>query len=249
MSIGRTFTEEVIAVGDSGGRVLAMKIVCAECGSVAYFAHQTGKSRKPPVAAQQSFQNKGWVVGSGPRKDFCPLHAAPASRKGQTAMKHESMPAPAAKAEPPRASTIEDRRVINMKLTEVYADGGYATPWTDQKVADDLGVPRAWVTEIREQMYGPEGSNPLLDDYLTAQAAFTAECKALADGRVDLVRTAEEVDTRIRGLHADVVDQVKAACRKVADLAADIRRRGDELDGKARDILALGKRVEREIGR
>lgn len=254
MSLGRIFNEETITVGDAGARALAMKIICAECGGVAYFAHQTGNSRKPPIAAQQNFQSKGWVVGNGPRKDFCPLHAAPAKRKGRAAMPTngktiELTANVPARAEPPREPGIDDRRIINLKLMECYADGGYVTPWTDQRVADDLNVPRAWVSAVREFSFGPEGSNPLFDEFLAAQASLAAECRALSVSRIELVSVAAETDTRIKALQDDVLAQVKAACRKVADLAADVRRRGDELDAKARDLSSLGKRVEREIGR
>ncbi len=79
MSTHRTFPEVPIVRGDT--RVMAMEIRCIVCGAVDYFPHQTGAKRKPPVAAQQNFQAKGWSVGNGPRKDFCPLHAAPSSRK------------------------------------------------------------------------------------------------------------------------------------------------------------------------
>ncbi len=153
------------------------------------------------------------------------------------------------RAEPPRLPSIDDRRIINIKLTECYADGGYVSPWTDQRVADDLNVPRAWVSEVREFSFGPEGSNPLFDEFLSAQAGFAADCRALSLSRVELVSVAADADKRIKALQDDVQAQVKAACRKVADLAADVRRRGDELDAKGRDLAALAKRVEREIGR
>lgn len=226
MSIGRIFPEASIEAG--GRRAKALQITCAECGAVAYFAHQTGKSRKPPVAAQQSFQNKGWVVGSGPRKDFCPEHAQPSARKGNTDMKNPQSAVEAApRAEAPRTSTVEDRRLINMKLAEVYADGGYVTPWTDQRVADDLGVPRAWVTEIREGFYGPEGSNPLFDKYLAESADIALHLAQLAEER------------KVAG------EMVKRA----TEAAAKVRTRCDELEAKVRDVQALGKRVERELGR
>ncbi|KNY18221.1 hypothetical protein AKG11_03520 [Shinella sp. SUS2] len=254
MSVGRIFNEEVIAIGDTGGRALAMKIVCAECGGVAYFPHQTGKTRKPPIAAQQSFQNKGWVVGKGPRKDFCPFHAAPASRKGRAAMAVngktiELAANPPVRAEPPREPSVEDRRIINLKLMEVYTDGGYVSPWTDQRVADDLNVPRAWVSAVREFSFGPEGSNPLFDEFLAASSAFLADNRALATLRVEFLKTSAEIEERLKVVQEEFLGHVRAACRRVSESSSDIRRRGDDLDGKARDISTLAKRVEKEIGR
>lgn len=133
----------------------------------------------------------------------------------------------APRAAEPRAPSLDEKRLINMKLAEVYADGGYVTPWTDQRVADDLGVPRAWVTEIREGFYGPEGSNPLFDKYL-------AEC-------ADLARHQAEITEERKALGELV--------RRATEAATKVRTRCDELDGKIRDVQALGKRVERELGR
>lgn len=213
MSLGRTFPEETIDHG--GERVRAMVITCAECGAVAYFpAMQTGP-RRPPSMARKSFQNKGWVVGSGPRKDFCPHHAAPAARKGRS-----SMPAASSKADAPRTMTREERGIIFAKIGDVYSGERYVTPWTDQKVADDLNVPRAWVSEVRDAFYGPEGSNPLFDQYLAAAAGIE----------------------RIRG-------EIAEERKRLLELAAGLRGRCDDLDSKIRDQAVLGKRIEREIGR
>lgn len=229
MSLGRTFTEEHIPAGDGEGRARAMKIVCAECGAVAYFAHQTGARRKPPVAAKQNFQAKGWVVGSGPRKDFCPLHAAPSSRKGRAEMpaNQNGTAEPSPKADAPREITREERGIIFAKIGDVYGSDRYVTPWTDQKVADDLGVPRAWVSDVREQFYGPEGSNPLLDQFLADNAVFQRERAAMAEER----KAALEM------------------IRKGTEAAQRICRRCDDLDSKGRDLQAMAKRIEREIGR
>lgn len=229
MSLGRTFSEGHISAGDGDTRVLAMRIVCAECGAAAYFARQTGKTRKPPVAARQNFQAKGWVVGSGPRKDFCPLHAAPSSRKGRADMpaKETATPEPGRKADAPREITREERGIIFAKIEDVYGTDRYMSPWTDQKVADDLGVPRAWVADVREQFYGPEGSNPLFDQFLAETAA--------------LVRLQGEI-TEARKAALDMI-------RKANEEAGKVRVRCDELDSKVRDVQALAKRVEREIGR
>lgn len=69
-------------------------------------------------------------------------------------------PAPKRAAEPPREMSRDDRRLIFAKLDEVYVDEntGYSAGWTDDKVATDLGVPRAWVAQIRDENFGP-GTN------------------------------------------------------------------------------------------
>jgi hypothetical protein len=61
--------------------------------------------------------------------------------------------------EPPQEPTRDDKKLINMKLTEVYLENSYANGWTDKRVSEDLGVPQAWVATIREEFFGPENSN------------------------------------------------------------------------------------------
>lgn len=65
------------------------------------------------------------------------------------------------KADPPRQMSRDDRRVIFAKLNDVYIDEskGYDGGWSDQRVAKDLGVPLAWVKEIRQENFGLESSN------------------------------------------------------------------------------------------
>lgn len=210
----RIFPEVPISYGDKSTK--AMQITCTCCGAVAYFPHQTGVNRKPPIAATQHFQNKGWVVGSNPRKDFCPVHASPAKRKGQKAMADTV----ATIADKPREMSREDRRIINDKLDEVYAKDAYKSPWTDAAVAKDLGVPRDWVAQVREQFFGPAGSNPLYDEFLKETAQMEVA-----------FRTCEEATARAE----------KAA--------ADQRQAQGDLSRAMDSYRVLARKVEREISR
>lgn len=71
---------------------------------------------------------------------------------------------PELKAEPPRVMAIDDRRIVFEKIGDVYVDPkiGYSKDWTDQRIAVELGCPRAWVSEVREQFYGPEANQELV---------------------------------------------------------------------------------------
>lgn len=92
-------------------------------------------------------------------------------------------PQPGASEKPPREMSREDRRLIFAKLEEVYIDErvGYTANWNDQRVADDMAVPRAWVEEIRDQNFGPQ------------KAEQSAEIIAL-NGRLDtLTERAKEL--------------------------------------------------------
>jgi hypothetical protein len=211
----RDFPEESISYGDKSTK--AMKIVCACCNAVAYFPFQTGANRKPPVAAIQHFQNKGWVVGNGPRKDFCPHHVSPAKRKGSTVM--ANIPASSI-ADKPREMTREDRRIINDKLDSVYAKDAYKAPWTDTAVAKDLGVPRDWVAQVREQFFGPAASNPLFDEILAGMAQIEAAFAGCAEIRA----AAEKTAVAYKIAHDDLCKRMDA-------------------------YRVLARKVEREVGR
>jgi hypothetical protein len=58
----------------------------------------------------------------------------------------------------PRMMTHDERRIIDIKLEDVHlgGGGGYIKDWSDEKVAKDLNVPRAWVTKVREDYYGSD---------------------------------------------------------------------------------------------
>ena len=71
--------------------------------------------------------------------------------------------------EPPRKPTIDDRRLVRMKLDDVYLpdEGMYSGDLSDLKIAKDLNVPVAWVSEVRE-LYGDDRckDQPLTRDEL-----------------------------------------------------------------------------------
>jgi hypothetical protein len=76
---------------------------------------------------------------------------------------------------PPRRPSRDERRIIHNKIDEKYVSEavGYTAGWSDQKVADDLGVPVAWVAEIRDENFGPN-----IDEVM---ASTVADAKGLLD--------------------------------------------------------------------
>lgn len=97
---------------------------------------------------------------------------------------------PAPKADTPRAMTYDERRLIFAKLNEVYIDDkrGYDVAWSDERVAKDLGIPRSYVKEIREQNFGPVQENTEVQEFIKDVAALqekilgvSSELKQLSD--------------------------------------------------------------------
>ncbi|HAY06434.1 MAG TPA: hypothetical protein DCY26_07240 [Hyphomonas sp.] len=96
----------------------------------------------------------------------------------------------------------DDRRIITDKLDEIYDEkiGRYISPWTDAAVSRDLGVPRAWVAEVREQFFGPEGSNPDFDAFLEQAAPIIAEMKNMANSARVQLEGVKAIEGRIADL-------------------------------------------------
>lgn len=94
------------------------------------------------------------------QKQQGPLVFTPESKTMGDIMKTDTIREPTISAEAPRVMGKEDRRIIFGKLDEVYVDEktGYDKGWSDERVAKDLGVPRAWVSDVRDEFYGPAKS-------------------------------------------------------------------------------------------
>ena len=231
---GRRFPE--VDIGEGGEHLLAHEITCSVCGAVAYFPFKRRVEFRPPHAIAAHFRVEGWSVGAKSRTDLCPVHAVarrgrrPASTKTPEETKPMTTPVKAAaspaapKADPPKTMSRADRRIVHAKIAEVYDDRHerYFDGWTDAKGAADLGqhVPVAWVREIRDLDFGPEGSNPMFDDFLKRQAAFATDREA-----------------------------VQALMLRHLEAGRDLRRRLDDLDVKAIELSKLAGRIEKEIGR
>jgi hypothetical protein len=167
---GRTFPIEHIGNHD-GVTMMGAKIECCVCGAVDYSATKRGIN---PIVYEKNFRSKGWFIGNGPRMDKCPNCQKPKKPDLKVVNNMET-----AKVEAPREMTREDRRIISAKLEDVYLKDRYDAPWTDAAVARDLGVPRAWVIDVRDQFFGPAGSNDEFDDFLERAAPVISDLKNL----------------------------------------------------------------------
>lgn len=167
----RTFT--VVRHPDVNDKRNGLKIRCGNCDNTQTF-YKLGVISHTHAA--RVFREKGWLIGASARADRCPACASgighykpkeepkaipvvPEPERKPAAFPVEvAVPEPVIPAIPvvDRDQTREDRRLINMRLNEVYGENCYQAGWTDEKVAADLGVPVKWITDIREDMFGPE---------------------------------------------------------------------------------------------
>lgn len=237
---------ERATVAHAAGMAAALRIVCGCCEASGYAILSAALRQGPAEVVTDHFRAGGWTVGATPADDRCPAcrrnsstrnrmkgqtMAAAKPRKAAATAKAFAVKAAGAapasidatttapQADPPPAMDREDRRIITEKLDDVYGDRGYRGSWTDTTLARDLNVPRAWVSEVREAFFGPEGSNPLLDEYTTEKEGFDR-------------------------LHSGFMAARKAHCEehdRLLKMAMDLSRKAD-------DIARIGKRIERELG-
>ncbi len=194
MMAARAFPFATIERG--GKQVSALRIDCA-CGVSAFFkAPRIGHREFVESGhAESHFRSIGWTIGSRPKADRCPDCTARQTSTNQKVV-------PLKPEEKPREMSREDRRIVFAKIDELYLDDktGYSPPWTDGAVARDLGVPRVWVAQVRDELFGPEGSNAEFDAFLEKAAPIIADMKNLFRGATAQLEEARKLASRFEEL-------------------------------------------------
>ena len=186
------------AIMMAGQRVGCHIIRCSECPNTKEIIDR-GYRQLPFDEVQRRFQRAKWFVGHNEKHDLCPdcikRHAderrakrpAPKPKPAPVLTLVQTTPAPMMEAKPmtttmpDRAMNRDDKRVINLKLHDVYLseNDGYAPPHTDASVAKELGVPVGWVREIREELFGPAHSNSEINATLSKIEAAKKDAAAI----------------------------------------------------------------------
>lgn len=192
------------------------RLTCSECGTMhPPVINQARGGAYSPELIIRTFTNKGWSVGKRDGQDKCP---ACVNREQEQRRKSRVVTFPkfnpkdhfaafrkeepvAAVAEPPREMSRDDRRVIFAKLDEVYIDEkvGYSKGWTDKRVAEDLGIPRAWVAQVRDENFGPATSEEI-EKALAECRQIIGEMKAIAAKVADLNKQFADLSDRTNRL-------------------------------------------------
>lgn len=137
-------------------------IRCSDCGVRGEIAPTNAAGCLPPEMVTKKFNQRGWKVGTTPRKDVCPecrkrdsmrIAKVDKNLRAEIIDLHPKKEEP---VEPKKTISREDRRIILAKLNEVYQDEktGYRPGWNDDKVAVDLGVFTKWVADLRAENFG-----------------------------------------------------------------------------------------------
>lgn len=237
--------------GETGGWRKVAHIVCGECGRRATLPIQTGQSVLPDEAVQKKFLAIDWHVGPVEKKDMCPEcvrkekngkvthHASPPLTPKPNGSIGGTIPSDAAvaslkKITEPLAQAIlqkaderemgrTERRLIHDTILAHYpeVDKGYASGWSDQRIATETKMPRKWVEDIRAQFFGETGGNPEMQEFLDEYKRLHVDAVAFLD-RAREIR--KQVDA-ILGDHLFAnVQQISDRISELDKLAAKVKK-------------------------
>lgn len=220
------------AVPHQGRQIRGAVISCGHCGAtktlpINRIADSTPRDQEKleEQFAKKKFAAMGWLVGKKDTAHRCPgCYSAIKSRQAvKNSTNRENVvtlhpnPEPAsakssAIGQTAREMLREDRGIILAKLVEVYGDEktGYGDGWTDKKVSEHLGVPRAWVAKLREENFGPEGNEEIRAvvaeaEKLLAEMRDIAGAIEVHGARFNALRTkAEQIEKSLLQIRKDL---------------------------------------------
>lgn len=215
----------------------AYSIRCRECGEKEQLLPSNPSGTLPPEMVSKKFTQRGWRVGSTPRKDLCPdCQKRPKVEceevrvaKVDKNLRAEIIDLHPKKEEPVKTLDRETRRIILAKLNEVYGDerSGYHQGWSDERVARDLGIQGSWVTDLRYENFGD------------------LPVSAIDKGFLD---EAHKVLEEIKAVHAEA-DALRVRSRNMLSEAERITRDLADLDRKMDDLLAQEQLLAEQIAK
>jgi hypothetical protein len=179
----RPLSYDVLQVRDTSGPRTVARLWCAQCGETLDLALN---STHHADGVERMARAKGWDCDKNrPRRTICPdckarppLKVTAPKPTKPTIPKETPMTTSAL-----RPATPDERMRIRHKLDEVFDDskGMYLDGYSDQRVAEDLKLPRKMIEQIREAAYGPIRTDPELDQLRTDIAALVAQASTLAN--------------------------------------------------------------------
>lgn len=227
----RHFVE--VPIREEGQLVPRYRLKCGSCGCGETLGRMNFGASIADEQVPQKFEDKGWRVGKrhDGRDDRCPscvnreqearrrrLHVVQ-SEECVSVTQNSSGLAVVASAKPstpaadkPREMTRDERRLIWAKLEEVYIDerAGYSAGWTDARVSEDLGIPRAWVSTIRDENFGPGVSEEVEKTLAEARAVakeaaeFRRSMDSLTARGAEIMKRADAVERAARRIEGAV---------------------------------------------
>lgn len=219
------FTEQIDGITRHGQR-----IACATEGCMETFDVINSSTSKPDGVVAQMASRTGWKVDLKKGKHICPgcqkearaeavriSQAKHAARKAAQTTKPQPQnqePAPMnmnVKAQPadansPREMDKTSSRKIFRMLDECYDEPNnrYVTDYTDERIAKELSVPRAWVAKVREEHFGPAGPNPEQARIMEKIQLLESRVITLENAGLELAQNAEKYKAELSELRKQI---------------------------------------------
>lgn len=179
----RPLSYDVVQVRDTTGPRTVARLWCADCGET---LDLTLNSPYHADGVERMARAKGWDCDKNrPSRTICPdCKARPRQPIMAATMKPTKL---TIRKEMPmttvRPASPDERMRIRHKLDGVFDDakGMYLDGFSDQRVAEDLRLPRKMIEQIREAAYGPIRTDPEIDLLRTDIAALIAQASTLAN--------------------------------------------------------------------
>jgi len=174
-------------------------------------------SRRHRKQREEKMHDRNSVVAGAMDRLQTLAQQKPSYETAQAAIVAARHPEKVTKAAVPEVETrkmeVDERRVVFTKLNDVWAGGdmGYAAPWTDAAVAKDLGVPLAWVVEVRSLMFGEIRDNQDIRDILDK---ITQTRQDITDNllvAVGMTKQMAEMATQAKELHNKIKELQRTA--------------------------------------
>lgn len=178
------FTESTpgVELQSKGGRGREQVVCCKYCPNKLPISN--GHGFKSPAVLQRLATREGWKWSSN-GKHACPKCIS--KFKVKSSMKKSENTAP-------REMLREDKRNIFREIDANY-DGTnqrYIDDATDQEIAKKLGVPRKWVSDVREADFGPVGRNEEMERVASLLGKLAHDAKQSADKALIAAEQAEK---------------------------------------------------------
>lgn len=195
----RPLSYDILQIRETGGPRTIARIWCAACGDT---LDLTLTANRHADNVERRAKAKGWDCDKNrASRTICPdCKAAPPARikpampvaskacRSATAAKSA---VPTVNMEPPmtaitpavRPATPDERMRIRHKLDGVFDDakGMYLDGYSDQRVAEELKLPRKMIEQIREAAYGPIRTDPEIEQLRTDIVALIAMASTLTN--------------------------------------------------------------------
>lgn len=196
---------------EDGQQRSGYKITCCRCGKEDEIVASGHTGSLPQSVINKKFQQKGWKTGRKPIGPCCSVQRParfPTPQNSEDVMKKtiDADPVQPLAIEAPRQMTPADKRKVFRAIDDQWDEkhGRYIGAASDQHVASTLGVPRAWVVEVREENFGKTQRNEDLDKALGELKNVKGEITRALDKVLEFATTLEALEKKVELLQARV---------------------------------------------